>query len=505
MLDERWVDVRTTVRNEQREAVGYGYPGDPTMQDAVAISYRQPPPRPPDVAAGGRVTPRWWREFVQVTTAVSLLVVLGLWLTGGSLHQLDTVRGAIVGVGRLAGLLSADLLLFQVVMMARIPLVERAYGQDELTRRHRLIGFWSFNLLLVHIVMVTYGEIVTSLAGAVGQFVDYIAHGSGMLLATAATALLTLVVAMSVRAARRRLRYEAWHLIHLYAYLGVGLSVPHELAMGDDFAASPLARAYWWTLYGAALAAVLIWRVGRPFARSLRHRLVVDRVVAEGPGVVSVHIRGRKLDRLGAAAGQFFTWRFLDGRGWTEGHPFSLSAAPQPDQLRITVKDLGDGSGQLAGLRPGTRVMIEGPYGRLHAGVRTRRKVTLLAAGIGITPMRALLEELDAAPGDLTLIYRAGGPDELVFTDEINQIAAGRGAQVYYVMGKRRRSRRGASWLPDAAVGLSDVEALRQLVPTIEQQDVYLCGPDLWLAAVRQAVLRAGVPAEQVHTERFAW
>ena len=56
---------------------------------------------------------------------------------------------------------------------------------------------------------------------------------------------------------------------------------------------------------------------------------------------------------------------------------------------------MGDGSLALSRLQPGTRVMVEGPYGRLHAGVRTRAKVLLDLTGI--TPMRALLEDLRAA------------------------------------------------------------------------------------------------------------
>lgn len=444
-------------------------------------------------------------QLTQVATATGVLVVIGLWLTGGSLQQSGTPSGALVAAGRLAGLVSADLLLVQVLLMARIPLVERVYGRDELTARHRLIGFWSFTLLIAHILMVTLGESLAEGAGAVAQVLDLVAHAPGVLLATASTVLLTVVVVGSVRLARRRLRYETWHLIHLYAYLGVGLSVPHELALGNDFAPSPLARAYWWTLYAAALGAVLIWRVGRPVWLTLRHRLVVTEVVAEAPGVVSVYMHGRSLDRLRAGAGQFFTWRFLDGHGWMQGHPFSLSAAPRPDRLRITVKDLGDASGRLAQLRPGTRVLIEGPYGRLHAGVQTSRKVTLMAAGIGITPIRALLEQVDCGPGDLTLIYRAGKPEELVFVDEIDRIAAARGARVHYLVGRRRRSRRGSSWLPEAVSGVSDREALHRFVPGIEEHDAYLCGPDEWLDAARTALQQAGVTADRIHLERFRW
>jgi predicted ferric reductase len=493
--------MHAAVRYADSAPPGWPPPGTPPQGWAPA----EPEPLWPEPPAVVRVPPRWWRESVQVATWASVLVVVGLWLVGGTPQQLGTPAGALVGAGRLLGLVSADLLLIQVLLMARIPIVERTFGQDELTRRHRLIGFWSFNLLVAHIPLVTVGQSLQVGLNPVAQFVDLVLHGPGVLLATASTILLTLVAVGSVRLARRKLRYETWHLIHLYAYLGVGLSIPHELSLGNDFASSGLARIYWWGLYGAALGAVLVWRVGIPVWRTLRHRVVVDEVVPEAPGVVSVYFRGRRLDRLGAAAGQFFVWRFLDGPGWTRGNPFSLSAAPTHDQMRITVKGLGDGSSRLTRLRPGTRVLFEGPYGRLHAGVRGRDRVTLIAAGIGITPMRALLEELDAAPGDLTLLYRATSPEELVFAEEIEQLAAVRGVRVFYLLGRRRGSRRGTSWLPDRFGGDDDATVLRNLVPGIDEEDVYLCGPDAWLDTVRGTLRQVGVRPDRIHSERFGW
>ncbi|MFZ0529071.1 MAG: oxidoreductase, partial [Propionicimonas sp.] len=331
------------------------------------------------------------------------------------------------------------------------------------------------------------------------MIVDY----PGMLLALAGTAALIAVTVTSIRAARRKLRYESWHLLHLYAYLGVGLALPHQLWTGQEFLSSPVATFYWWTLWLAAAGSILLWRVGLPLYRSWRHDLRVDRVLRESPDVVSVWLRGRDLDRLPVAAGQFFTWRFLGEPGWTRGHPYSLSAAPTAGSLRITVKDLGDGSRALSGLRPGGRVLIEGPYGRLHQGVRTRQQVTLMGSGIGITPLRALLEEFSQRPGDVTLIYRAASDADLVLAPEIEAIAAERGARVFFVTGHRLAGR--DTWLPATAAGLSDAEALRQLVPGIGEQDVFLCGSDGWMAAARRAALACGVPAARIHFERFNW
>lgn len=214
-------------------------------------------------------------------------------------------------------------------------------------------------------------------------------------------------------------------------------------------------------------------------------------------------LRGRGLNRLGAQAGQFFNWRFQDGPGWTRANPYSLSAAPTDDTLRITVKHLGDGSARLADLAVGTKAVIEGPYGRLHPGTRTRTKVALLGAGIGITPMRALLEALPQGSDDVSVIHRVSTRDDLVLGDELDALARERGARYVVVEGRRIPGRE--TWLPAQAAHLSDVDALRQFVPDIAERDVYICGAPAWMDAAKAAALGAGVPAAAIHVEYFTY
>jgi predicted ferric reductase len=450
----------------------------------------------------------WWADAAALAALMSIVIVTALWVgSGGVTDLLSTGRGvSVTSLARLAGLVAADLLLLQVLAMARIPWVERSFGLDRLARWHRWTGFTSFNLMLGHVALVTVGYALTARVGVLPELWQLVWTYPGVLLATAAAGLLTAVAVLSVKAARRRLRYESWHLIHLYAYLGVGLALPHQLWTGTDFIASPAARVYWWCLYIATLGAVLVFRVGLPLWRNVRHRLVVSAVVDESPGVVSIHLRGRDLDRLPARAGQFFLFRFLDGEGWSRAHPYSLSAQPHPQLLRITVKDLGDGSRAAATLRPGTRAVIEGPYGRLTAELQTRPHVTLLACGIGITPLRALLEDLSYDAGGATLIYRARSDADLTFRAELDTLAERRGARVVYLTGPRAvRTDGSPSWLPDSLRHLSDEEALRRLVPELAEHDVFICGPDDWTDAARTAVVRVGVPPEHIHEERFAW
>jgi ferredoxin-NADP reductase/DMSO/TMAO reductase YedYZ heme-binding membrane subunit len=431
---------------------------------------------------------------------LGLLLVTYWWVAGGGIQELGTWADGLTSSGRLTGLVASDLLLVQVVLMARLPLLEHAFGQDRLARIHRVVGLTSFNLMLGHVVLITWGYAAGRAAATPGTLWDLIWSYPGMLLAAAGTLCLVLVVGTSIRAARRRLRYESWHLLHLYAYLGVGLALPHQLWTGQEFVRSPAATAYWWTMWGLATGTVLVWRFGLPVWRNLRHGLRVSSVVHESPDVVSVYLTGRMLDRLRVEAGQFFTWRFLGGAGWTRANPYSLSAAPDGRSLRITVKDLGDGSASVGGLRPGTRVLVEGPYGRLSPRARTRPKVALLGAGVGMTPIRALAEGLDYAPGDAVLLQRHR--DRPLFLHELEVLSRERGLRVVTLPGRRRA---GDSWLGEGLDGVDDLTALRHWVPDIAEWDVYVCGPEPWVASLRRTTAAAGLPPEQFHVETFGW
>jgi predicted ferric reductase len=434
------------------------------------------------------------------TLWLSLLLVTYWWVADGGLQGLLHLTDGFTSVGRISGLVASVLLLAQVVLMARIPVLERAFGQDRLARTHRLVGFTSFNLMLLHIATISLGYAgvqVTALPRTVWNLtVDY----PGLLLAVAGTACLVMVVVTSVQAARRRLRYESWHLMHLYAYLGVGLALPHQLWTGQQFTDSTAKTVFWWSAWALAAAAVLVWRLGVPLTSNLRHRFRVAAVIDEGDGVRSVVVTGRRLEVLRVEAGQFFTWRFLDGAGWSRGNPYSLSAAPDGQTLRFTVQDAGDGSRRTHALRPGTRVIVEGPYGRLTSRPRTRPRLAFIGAGVGITPLRALAEGLVYGPGDAVYLERF--TDAPLFAGEIDDLATRRGLRVLRISGRRRAP---DSWLgPEVGIA-SDLAALRHWIPDVADRDVYVCGPEPWTDLVRATLTAAGLPEDRLHLETFAW
>jgi predicted ferric reductase len=420
----------------------------------------------------------------------ALLLVTYWWVADGALRVGFAAGAAVLALGQLAGLVASVLLLAQVVLMARVPVLERAFGQDDLARIHRIVGFTGFNLMVAHVALITVGYAAGDLLASPAELWTLTVDHPGMLLAAAGTLCLVMVVVTSLRLARRRLRYESWHLLHLYAYLGVGLALPHQLWTGAQFVGSTGRTVFWWAAWAAAAGAIAVWRLGLPAYRTLRHDLRVTSVVREADGVVSVYVTGRDLAALRVEAGQFFTWRFLAGPGWSRAHPYSLSSAPDGRSLRITVKDLGDGSRDVARLRPGTRVLVEGPYGRLSGRARTRRHVALIGAGVGITPLRSLAEGLAYAPGEVVLVHRYA--DRPLFARELAVLAAERGLRVVDLPGHRQEP-------------ANHPAAVLHHVPDLVHREVYVCGPQDWAQDVRRAAQAAGLPPEHLHLETFAW
>ncbi|MDF2443276.1 MAG: hypothetical protein JWR01_1479, partial [Subtercola sp.] len=230
-----------------------------------------------------------------------------------------------------------------------------------------------------------------------------------------------------------------------------------------------------------------------PLMQAWRHRLRVESVTTVGPGTVSIVVHGRHLEELRAEPGQFFRWRFLVRGSWLAAHPFSLSAPATEHRLRLTVKAAGDGTHLLQTLRPGTRVLAEGPYGAMTERRRTRHGILLIAGGVGITPMRTLFESLTVT-GPMTLIYRASTPADLLFREELEHIARSRRAELIYLVGR--------SSDPGNAI---TAENLTRLVADIRERDVYLCAAPGLSSATRGALAGAGVPPRRIHQEEFAF
>jgi predicted ferric reductase len=437
------------------------------------------------------------------THAVALLVAFAvylgniaalvwIWVDNGNL-TMHTTADLLARTAGLAGLLGAYLALVQVVLLSRLPILESVAGFDRLTQWHRWNGHLCIALVLVHVILQIQGYSMPTHRSFGDEFWTLVARGAfpGMITATIGTVFLVAVAWSSYAIVRRRLPYELWYGVHLTAYAGIVLAWFHEIPTGGDLALNPGAARYWRIMALVALATVA-WRVLAPLVSIGRHRLRVVEVKAEGPGATSLRIAGRKLDRLHAAPGQFFIWRFLTPGHWWSAHPFSLSAAPDGATFRITAKSVGDHTARMRTIPVGTRVVTEGPFGDFTERSRRREKVLLVAGGIGITPVRALLERMN---GDVVAIYRVLAPEDIVFADELEELRRTRGVSLHYVIGDHAT---------DEGSSLLSPEHLGELVPDLAEREVYLCGPPAMTNVTEKRLRRAGVPRRRLHVERFA-
>lgn len=462
-----------------------------------------------DLGAAARIGRRRGRELdprrairaraARIAAGAAALLAVGnlagifwLWVAGGNLEHGDTAD-VLTSAGRITGYLSAYSALVQVLLLARIRPIERVVGLDRLAVWHRWNGFACLWLLIAHVVLIVQGYALLDGLSLGGESWSMLSGGiyPGMITATVGTVLLIGVVVTSAVIVKRRLRYEAWYGVHLFAYAGIALGWFHQIPTSNELVLDQVASSWWISIYALTLAVLVGYRVVWPLAHAARFRMRVASVERESPGIVSVRIEGRGLHRLRARGGQFLLWRFLQRGMWLESHPFSLSEAPAGDSLRITVKALGDFTHGLDRLRPGTRVIAEGPFGTFTAERCATGKALLIAGGIGIAPVRSLAAELD---GDVTLLYRVVDRTEAVLEDELRTLAETCGTRVLVLAGDHRDE--GCRHLLDAA-------HLKAVAPDIGERDVYVCGPPAMMRAAIRGARAAGVPRRHIHAERF--
>ena len=429
-----------------------------------------------------------WAAWV---AGIGMGITIAMQVSTLQMRDIESVYGVVITLSRLAALVGTYLSVIGIFLIARIPAVEKSIGHDQLVIWHRNLGPWSLYLIGAHFFLVTVGyagQDQLSLAREIWRMLNDFAW---MWWALAGLILMIQAGITSYKKARVKYSYETWWILHVLTYGAIASAFMHQIQNGQMFIAHPLNRAYWIGLYAVMAFSVIFWRFVLPVARSLRHGLRVEKIVEESPDVYSIIMKGRDLVKLRAEGGQFFEWRFMARGHFLVAHPYSLSAAPTANYIRITVKGLGDHSRSMVTIKPGTRVLIEGPYGAFRAGQAKKKRVVMIGGGIGVTPVRALLDEFKNSV-HVDFIYRVSREEDLALRGELDQIAAESGGftKIHYMVGSRREHP-------------MDAAHLLSVVPTVRESDIYVCGPKPLVGAVVQAAQDLGIDSDRVHHEEF--
>jgi predicted ferric reductase len=425
--------------------------------------------------------------------AVNVAVVTWMWFRHDGLSRSTDFNEWLVSIGQLSGLYAGLAVLLGLVLVSRAPWLERRYGMDQMLRAHRWTGFVAAWMMLAHVLTSTIGLARDTGISLWDQIVDYVRNYPYMVGTLIGFGLFMVVVVASMRAARRRLSYEVWWLIHLTTYAAAALAFGHQTAVGADFVLDRVAWTYWTLLWSSVAVLIVGYRWIALIAGLVRRRLQVTAVELESPAVVTLVVSGRGLERVRAQAGQFFLVRVLDRRRWWKAHPFSVSAPPDGSSLRFTVKALGDDTTWMQTIAPGTRVAVEGPYGGFLDALPTERKMLFIAGGIGITPFRGLIDDLKN-PEDVALLYRNPTPDDAVFRDDLERLSSERGFDLHMSY-----SRMGEDTDPFAP------GALLRMTPDLREREIFIIGSPRLVSAARHGLRLAGVGTQRIHVESFTY
>jgi len=441
------------------------------------------------------------QDVIETIAWSIVMAVLVMFLLDGGLKGITDIPTALGAISRITSLLGTALLLIQMLLIARIPWIDKFYGHDGATVTHKKLGKPVLYFISAHFLASLIQYAINDGKNVVDELFSLISV-QDLLLATISFVLMLVVVITSLNFARRAMSYESWFFVHLTAYISVAVAVPHIITTGSDVAGKPVQTIIWVALYLFVFLNVLWFRVIIPVRKSYRKRLVLAQSIRESSDTTSLYLTGKHLNKIEAVSGQFYFLRFMTPTQWWRPHPFSISAAPNGEYLRFTIGDRGDDTKLMQNIKPGTPVAIEGPYGLFTEERRTKEKVVLIASGIGIPPIRTLAESMAARPGDITVIYRVRSSEDASLLSEIREICKRRGFQLHVVEGPRGNKN---SWLSDDGSNNPDTARLTIMAPHVSEADVYICGPQAWTESVIKSVRKAGTPLDNIHSEEYAW
>jgi predicted ferric reductase len=396
-----------------------------------------------------------------------------------------------------AGWLALSMMALEMALVSRVRQAANAFGQDALLQFHRGMGLGAVALLLVHpALLVAGGGYPASVLGLGGGVPTGIRLGSLAALAALVLALTSLL--------RRQLRihYETWQVAHgILAVAAVILAALHASSVGR-FAGLPAMKAV-----GAAYVVLF---VGVFVRYRLVHPLLLLRrpweVVSDEPEAGDARtIRLRPVGHPGFSfePGQF-AWLNLGRTPFhLEQHPISFSSGgdvPAGGSIAFTIRNLGDWSGaQVAALRPGQRVWVDGPYGAFSIDREEGPGFVLVAGGVGVAPMVSMLETM-ASREDLrpvVLLYGARSEEDLMLRESIERLRARLRLSVVYVLEDPPPGWTGERGLIDEAV------VRRHLPPHHRRFQYFVCGPPPLMDSMERILPALNVPAGRIHAERF--
>lgn len=431
---------------------------------------------------------------------VYLVLILFPLLVGSIFRPANVADSFLVNFAAALGYVGFAIMALELALISRVKPAESAFGLDVLQQFHKEIGMTAFLMVLLHPVLLVLGgypwRIVLPVPGVPWSVV----------LGTVALLLVALLIGLSIWRRRFKIRYELWQATHgLLTMTIIFVAAFHILGVGRYAQMTPM-RILWAFYLSLLIGLFAYYRLFKPLWMLKQPWQVVENREETGAAhTLRLTPVGHKGWPGGFEAGQFAWLNMGSSPFHFERHPISLSsngdAAAETGEIAFTIKSLGDWSGEVVPkVQVGQRVWVEGPYGTFTLDREQGPGYVFLAGGVGITPLHSMLVTMaqreDVRP--VVLFYGARNADDFTFREELLALQDRMNLKVVLVV-----SESPPDWTGE--VGRITADVLRKYLPAKQYRrwQYFICGPTPMMDALEKVLPEIGVPAEQVHTERF--
>lgn len=408
------------------------------------------------------------------------------------LGQLPTPRDYWVEFGALLGFLGLAVLNLQCVITGRYRWFAAGFGFDNLLEFHKQMGIFALVLILAHPGILILAD---------PEFLAYFDPRENLPRAAALSVITVaslVLIASSLWRLTFCLNYERWRLLHGMLSLSIIFLGLGHVVMVDHYGEPLWKKGALVLMSGTAMYLIIHSRVVRPWLMKRRpYRIVEVRPQRNESRTLVIEPEGAH--RLDYHAGQF-VWMTVGPSPYSmQQHPFSFASSPRQPQIELTIKGLGDFTESVEEIEPGTRVWLEGPYGRFYHKPDEYRGAVFMAGGVGVTPIMSHLRDIRDR-GDKTpcLLFDGNSAwDDVMFREEIEEMPGAMQLKVVHVLTDPADDWKGETGYIDEAI------LKRHLPADYKAYAFFICGPGPLLDSAEQTLIKLGVPARAIFTERF--
>lgn len=427
--------------------------------------------------------------------ALPILLTLSLWYRIAS--QSIIPPGYLVAIIQVSGLIALNIFALVLIISSRLPFLTKIFGSyDKVYFWHKFLGIAAFSFASLHFLALDIKYI--SQDGLVGylQFLFNLNQWQVLvgLVAFIGISILILLTYIS------RLPYHIWKMTHEWMGFFFILGGIHSFLVDSTIKNNP-------TLFVLLLIISLIGLFSFIYIRFLwrwfpfRYKYQVVNNIARYQINDLILQPINPQNKMQFLPAQFVFASFEGNQAISnEPHPYTISSSPLENNIRLSIKDLGDYTSKIKNIQVGTQIILNGPYGNFaDSTLITKKPATLIAGGIGITPFLGILRHLaiTGSNQNVDLFYLIRNEQEAVYLVELQELEKKIGNNIRIIPFY--------SDVQNRFFGFEELKQYLEYIGNFDTRQFLICGPTPMMDNMIDSLLKLGVKNRQIHIEDFSF